>query len=98
METNHWTKESDQAFHGWYFNAYGQGSIPTYEDITPALRFGWNHALAAEYPQETWEEVEEDLERAWNESHKHEGVWAEIKHHVQTAWQRARDNWRGLAQ
>lgn len=98
MVADRWNKETDLAFQDWYFNTYGQGTIPTYEDITSALRFGWNHALASEYPQETWEEVEEELERAWKESHQDEGLWADLKQHVREAWQRARNNWRGLAE
>jgi len=94
MKRDYWNEATENAFKGIYPDPYGAGIL--FEDIRPALRFGWNHALADEYPNETWEEVEEDMERAWQEAHSQHGQWSEIKKHVRQAWEKARADWQGL--
>lgn len=96
MKRSHWDEETQEAFRLAYIDPYGGPSSTVFDDVEPALRFGWNRALASEYPNETWEEVEEDLERAWLEAPR-PSEWAEIKQHVRDAWEKARADWKGLA-
>ncbi|MCD6291500.1 MAG: hypothetical protein J7M34_13435 [Anaerolineae bacterium] len=97
MRHNYWDEETSKAFREMYSDPYGGIYFEPFDDVEPALQFGWNHALADEYPNESWEEVEEDLERAWRESHRHVGEWEKLKEHVRYAWERAREDWQGLA-
>ena len=97
MSNNYWDQDTSETFEKYWVNPYGLSMQKPFEDMEPALRFGWNRALASEYPNETWEEVEEDLERAWKNAHPEHGIWAEIKKHVQDAWMKAHSDWQGLA-
>ena len=97
MSRDYWTESTSDYFREFWIDPSGQSLKTPYEDIEPALRFGWNRALAAEYPNETWEEIEMDLERMWNEEHPQHGIWSEIKLFVHDSWMRARSDWQGLA-
>ena len=98
MKHDYWDEAAEKAFRSIYPDPYsGMIYEDPFDEVKPALRFGWNHALADEYPGETWEEVEEDLERAWREAHSHQGEWEKIKKHVREAWERAKADWNGLA-
>jgi len=97
MANNYWNEETSAQFKEFWVDPYGASLKEPFEEIEPALSFGWNRALASEYPNETWEEVEEELERDWKEAHHDQGVWAKMKQHVQNAWMKARADWQGLA-
>ena len=97
MKHEYWNDATKDTFRAVYADPYDGNIYEPFGSIEPALRFGWNQALAAEYPGESWEEVEADLERVWHENHSHHGEWAELKKHVRHAWEKARSDWQGLA-
>lgn len=96
MAKQYWNQEVSDAFQQAYVDP-NAGFIAPFGSARLALRFGWERALKDEYPNESWEEVEEDLERAWHEKHRQEGTWQEMKQHVRHAWEQARVDWKGLA-
>ncbi len=97
MANNYWHQETCATFTKFCVDPYGLAMKEPFEDIEPALSFGWNHALTTEYPGRTWEEVESELQREWKETHRDQGVWPEIKGFVRDAWMKARSDWQGLA-
>ncbi len=97
MSSNYWNPDTSAQFKEFWVDPYGASMKEPFEDIEPALSFGWDHALMAEYPGETWEEVEDELQRGWKETHQVYGVWSEMKEHVRNAWTKARADWQGLA-
>ena len=98
MAPSYWSAETEQAFKKLYLDTYTNGGpLEGFDNIQPGLRFGWDKALASEYPNETWEEVEEDLERTWKETHSHHGTWQDMKKHVRRAWEMAKKDWQNLA-
>lgn len=96
MSDSYWNQHTANAFEEVYLDPYGDLAIPQ-EHRQAAYQFGWDHALADEYPGETWEDVELDMERGWRESHQRHGEWAKMKAFVRHAWEKAKVNWRGLA-
>lgn len=95
MTRQYWNQDVSDSFQKVYLDPR-IGYVGPFDALKPALRFGWNHALASEYPNETWEEVEEDLERAWVEAHPQHGTWQEMKQYIHHAWDQARADWKGL--
>jgi len=63
MPKNYWNSDTGEAFREFWVDPYGGSMEEPFENIEPALSFGWNRALTAEYPNETWGEIEEDLEK-----------------------------------
>jgi len=92
MTPNYWGAETEEAFRKLYMDTYTQVPLSGFNTIHPALRFGWDKALASEFPTETWEEVEDDLERGWNETHTQHGSWQDMKNHVRSAWEKAKQD------
>lgn len=96
MAKQFWKDDVSEAFREIYVDP-NSGYFTPFDDVKPALEFGWNHALANEFPNENWEQVEADLERIWHKKHQSHGTWPEMKRHVRHAWEKARGNWKGLA-
>jgi|GEM_PF-1232128 hypothetical protein len=97
MAPTYWDAETEEVFKKLYVDAYEGVPLSGFNGVKPGLRFGWDKALASEYPNETWEEVEDDLERTWKEMHTHHGSWQDMKEHVHRAWKMAKKDWENLA-
>ncbi|HEX7186144.1 MAG TPA: glycine zipper domain-containing protein [Thermoanaerobaculia bacterium] len=59
----------------------------SYEDLQAAYRYGWESR--SRYPDQTWDQVENDLERDWERAKGNSRLsWHEAKHATRDAWQR----------
>ncbi len=92
-----WNDEVRNAFRNLVVDPYGERMEVPFDDIEPALRFGWEKGLKEEYPSLTWEEAEEELHRAWREQHPRSQNWDNVKDAIRIAWGKAVSDWRGLA-
>ena len=97
MAKDYWDPKTSAEFKDFWIDPYSGLTSDAFDAVEPAYSFGWNSALAAEYPHETWDDAEGDLEQQWNASHQHHGPWSEMKEHVREAWTKARADWKGLA-
>ena len=97
MAPTYWDAETEEAFKKLYVDTYGEVTLSGFDGVKPGLRFGWDKALADEFPGETWEEVEDALERTWKETHNHHGSWQDMKKHIRRAWEKAKHDWQHLA-
>lgn len=97
MAPNNWDMETEEAFKKLYVDTYERVPLAGFDGLQPGLRFGWDKGLAEEFPGETWEEVEDDLERAWKETHSQHGSWQDMKEHIRRGWVKAKQDWQHLA-
>jgi hypothetical protein len=65
----------------------------TYDQYSPAYRYGYDLAYDDMYRGYTWEELEPEAERYWME--EHEGTWENFKDAVRHAWERTKDVFDG---
>lgn len=61
----------------------------TYDQYSPAYRYGYDLAYDDMYRGYTWEELEPEAQRYWME--EHEGAWENFKDAVRHAWERTKD-------
>lgn len=55
----------------------------SWEEISIAYRYGWDHYDRPEYRGKAWSQVDYDLRKCWTG-----GKWSEYKPHVRSAWER----------
>lgn len=72
------------------FSTRFPSSGATFEQYSPAYRYG--HALAsdARYQAREWQQIEDEARQHWEE--RNPGTWDEIKHAVRYAWDRVRSH------
>src|SRR5262245_7269942 len=64
----------------------------TYEDLSPAYRYGWESR--GRYADRNWDQASNDLERGWdNLKDKTKLRWHEAKGATRDAWDRVEDNY-----
>jgi hypothetical protein len=64
----------------------------TYEDLSPAYRYGWESR--GRYADRTWDQAENDLERGWDKlKDKSKLHWHEAKDATRDAWNRVEHNY-----
>jgi uncharacterized protein (TIGR02271 family) len=59
-----------------------------YEKYSPAFRFGHGLATTEPFRSQSWEAIEPDVRRLWEE--KNPGTWAQLKDAVRFSWERVR--------
>lgn len=99
---DYWTDEVREIFRLLYTDPNSPAIVSPYEEMEPALKYGWNKGIdvAPDYPTLTWDEVAEELERGWLEKTKTGKTlkpWKEVADLVKDVWQKAIGDWRGLA-
>lgn len=75
----------DNDFRTHYTTNYTNSGY-TYDQFTPAYRYGYNLATTAPYRGRTWTEVETDARTRWEE--RNPGTWEQFKDSIQQAWDR----------
>jgi len=64
----------------------------TYDDYSPAYKYGWESAGRPEYVGRRFDDVENDLSRGWDKvKGKTQTEWAEMKHATRDAFDRAQN-------
>jgi hypothetical protein len=64
----------------------------TYDDYSPAYKYGWESAGRPEYAGRRFEDVENDLSRGWDKvKGKTQNEWAEMKHATRDAFDRTQN-------
>lgn len=76
-----------------HYNTNFANSGYTYDQYSPAYRYGYDLAYDDMYRGYTWEELEPEAERYWME--EHEGTWENFKDAVRHAWERTKDVFDG---
>jgi len=61
----------------------------TYEQYTPAYRYGYDLAVHPSYSNYSWVEVESAAQRSWEETNQ--GTWDQFKDAVRHAWERVKE-------
>jgi hypothetical protein len=77
----------DQDFHDHY-RSTALSSGHSYDDYVPAYRFGYDQASDMRYANGTWDAVENDLRRDWEQ--RDPNSWVDFKAAVRYAWEKAR--------
>ena len=70
------------------FDEHFKSSGYTYEQFTPAYRYGYSLAHEERYRESEWRDVEPDAERDWEE--RNPGTWSQVKDAVRHAWEHKR--------
>jgi uncharacterized protein (TIGR02271 family) len=78
----------DTGFRSHYNTNYANSGY-TYEQYTPAYRYGYNLAYHEPYHGRTWEEIEPMARRSWEE--QNQGTWENFKNAVRHAWENVKD-------
>ena len=72
----------------WRSNYSGRNYVDrgaSYNDYGPAYRYGWESRST--YGNKTYDDVENDLERGWDNAKATSGLaWSKAKHAVRDAW------------
>ena len=63
-----------------------------YEHYEPAFRYGWESA--ERHRGRSWDDSEPELQQSWRERHS-DRDWAEYRHAVKHAFERAVETWHG---
>ena len=82
-------EDYEPLFHQHYETMYGNSGIP-YEYYHPAYRFGYELAENDRFADKSWEEVEPEARREWEERNDNIG-WDEAKNPVHYAWNEVKD-------
>jgi hypothetical protein len=77
----------ERDFQTHYQSTARAGGRP-YEYYSPAYRFGYDMASDRRYPYGSWETIEPELRRNWNQTHA-DNSWDEFKASVRYAWEKA---------
>ncbi|MEK8089416.1 DUF2382 domain-containing protein [Thermithiobacillus plumbiphilus] len=72
-----------------YQNRYSNRGM-SYEQLSPAYRYGYHLGMDQRYRGGDWDRVEADARRDWEQQHQHEGPWERFKDAVRYGWDRAR--------
>lgn len=62
----------------------------SYEQLSPAYRYGYHMGMDQRYRGGDWDRVEADARRDWEQQHQHEGPWEKFKDAIRYGWDRAR--------
>ncbi|HET9228431.1 MAG TPA: hypothetical protein VFR31_17275, partial [Thermoanaerobaculia bacterium] len=83
--TTGWSNEDTYWRNNFSTRPYASGR--TYDDLSPAYRYGYDSAN--QYRGRSWNEVENDLERGWDRAKgATRSTWQEVKDAVRDAWHR----------
>lgn len=69
-----------------HYNTNYSNSGYTFEQYTPAYRYGYNLANNQQYRGRKWNEIESDARMQWEE--RNPGTWEQFKDSVRNAWER----------
>jgi len=72
-----------------HYDIYFATSGYTYEQYTPAYRYGYDLAVHPSYSNYSWAEVEPAAQRSWEEANQ--GTWNQFKDAVHHAWERVKE-------
>ncbi len=74
-------------FRSNYSSKYANSGY-SYEQYTPAYRYGYNLATDKRYGNSNWNEVEKVAHRDWENTNK--GTWEDFKDSIRYAWEKVR--------
>jgi uncharacterized protein (TIGR02271 family) len=79
---------SDHYMEDWrsHYNTNYANSGYTFEQYTPAYRYGYNLANNDQYRGRSWSEIEADARVHWEE--RNPGTWENFKDSIRNAWER----------
>jgi uncharacterized protein (TIGR02271 family) len=79
---------TDMYMEDWrgHYNTNYANSGYTFEQFTPAYRYGYNLANNQQYRGRQWTEIESDARMQWEE--RNPGTWDQFKDSVRNAWER----------
>jgi hypothetical protein len=80
--------EGDTYLEDWrtHYNSNYANSGYTFEQYTPAYRYGYSLANATQYQGRNWDEIEADARTRWEE--RNPGTWDRFKDSVRHTWER----------
>jgi hypothetical protein len=76
----------EDAFWRDHYSTRPYSSGRSYDDLQPAYRYGWE--ARTRHEDRTWNDVETDLGREWNERHGSKMPWDNARNATQDAWNR----------
>jgi uncharacterized protein (TIGR02271 family) len=80
-------KDYDSDFRGFYAKNLSNSGV-TFENLTPAFKYGYSLATREPFRSSPWSAVEADSRRIWEE--KNPGTWDKNKAVIKYAWERVR--------
>jgi hypothetical protein len=78
--------EEDAFWRDHYSTRPYYSSGRTYDDLQPAYRYGWE--ARTRHEDRSWNDVEPDLGREWNQRHGSRLDWNDARYATQDAWNR----------
>ena len=75
----------DTAFRSHHKKTFAKAG-GTYEDYSPAYRFGYDLAGDDRYASGDWTTVEPEARKSWEKSHK--GTWEQFKDAIHHGWEK----------
>jgi len=87
VRTGRTFEEYDSDFRNFYTTNLAQSGV-TYEELTPAYKYGYQLATNEPFRSSPWSAVEADAQRIWE--NKNPGTWEQNKAIVKYVWEKVR--------